>query len=94
MTSARLFSEKLNNLEKELEELRTQFRDFAAVQNRPLTFNSDIEHRLSDCENRLSSFESRQDLAETKINQLIDEITPILSSHATALKEILATLKK
>ena len=80
MTSARLFSDKLNNLQKELEELRTQFRDFAAAQNHPLTINSDIEHRLSDC--------------ETKINQLIDEITPILSSHATALKEILATLKK
>ena len=73
MTSARLFSEKLNNLEKE-------FRDFAAAQNHPLTINSDFEKRLTDC--------------EAKINQLIDEITPILTSHAAALKEILATLKK
>ena len=96
MTSARLFSEKLNNLEKE-------FRDFAAVQNRPLTINSNIEHRLSDCENRLRSFEclrhelsrqeSRQDLAESKINELIEQITPILTSHADALKEILATVR-
>ena len=70
MTSARLFSDKLNNLQKELE----------ALKNQPITINNDFEKRLSDC--------------ETKINQLIDEITPILSSHATALKEILATLKK
>ena len=67
---ARLFNEKLNNLEKELE----------ALKNQPITINNDFEKRLTDC--------------ETKINQLIDEITPILSSHATALKEILATLKK
>ena len=77
---AKLFSDKLNNLQKELEALKNQFRDFAAAQNQPITINKDFEKRLSDC--------------ETKINQLIDEITPILSSHATALKEILATLKK
>ena len=69
MSSVRLFSEKIANLEKELESLRAQ----------PNTINTDFEKRLSDC--------------ETKINQLIDEITPILSSHATALKEILATIK-
>ena len=67
---AKLFSDKLNNLQKELE----------ALKNQPITINNDFEKGLSDC--------------ETKINQLIDEITPILSSHATALKEILATLKK
>ena len=67
---ARLFTEKLTNIEKELEQLR----------NQPITVNNEIEKRLTDC--------------EAKINQLIDEITPILSSHATALKEILATLKK
>ena len=78
---AKLFSDKLNNLQKELEELRTQpitiNKELIAPVNQRLT---EIEHRLSDC--------------ETKINQLIDEITPILSSHATALKEILATPKK
>ena len=67
---AKLFSDKLNNLQKELE----------ALKNQPITINNDFEKRLTDC--------------EAKINQLIDEITPILSSHATALKEILATLKK
>ena len=70
MTSARLFSDKLNNLQKELEDLRTQ----------PITINNEIEHRLSDC--------------EAKINELIEQITPILLSHVNALKEILATLKK
>ena len=67
---AKLFSEKLNNLQKELEELK----------NQPITIDNDFEKRLSDC--------------EAKINELIEQITPILTSHATALKELLATLKK
>ena len=67
---ARLFNEKLNNLQKELE----------ALKNQPITINNDFEKRLTDC--------------ETKINELIEQITPILTSHATALKELLATLKK
>ena len=67
---AKLFSDKLNNLEKELE----------ALKNQPITINNDFEKRLTDC--------------ETKINELIEQITPILLSHANALKEILATLKK
>ena len=67
---ARLFSDKLNNLQKELE----------ALKNQPITINNDFEKRLTDC--------------ETKINELIEQITPILLSHANALKEILATLKK
>ena len=29
---------------------------------------------------------------ETKINQLIDEITPILTSHANALKDLMGIL--
>ena len=87
---AKLFSDKLNNLQKELDELRNQFRDFAAAQAdaassyQPLTINNEliapINQRLTDC--------------ETKINELIEQITPILLSHANALKEILATLKK
>ena len=71
---AKLFTEKLANIEKELDELR----------NQPLTINNEliapINQRLTDC--------------ETKINELIEQITPILLSHANALKEILATLKK
>ena len=67
---AKLFSDKLNNLQKELE----------ALKNQPITINNDFEKRLTDC--------------ETKINELIEQITPILTSHATALKELLATLKK
>ena len=57
MSSPRLFSEKLNNLEKSLESI------------------NEINQRLTD--------------VETKINQLIDEITPILNSHAEAIKKLL-----
>ena len=81
MTSARLFSDKLNNLQKELE----------ALKNQPITINKEL---IAPVNQRLTDFEKRLSDCETKINQLIDEITPILSSHATALKEILATLKK
>ena len=86
---AKLFSDKLNNLQKELEDLRTQFRDASSY--RPITINkeliapvnqrlTEIEHRLSDC--------------ETKINELIEQITPILLSHADALKQILRMTQK
>ena len=81
MTSARLFSDKLNNLQKELE----------ALKNQPITINKEL---IAPVNQRLTDFEKRLSDCETKINQLIDEITPILSSHATALKEILAMLKK
>ena len=78
---AKLFSDKLNNLQKELE----------ALKNQPITINKEL---IAPVNQRLTDFEKRLSDCETKINQLIDEITPILSSHATALKEILATLKK
>ena len=81
MTSARLFSDKLNNLQKELE----------ALKNQPITINKEL---IAPVNQRLTDFEKRLSDCETKINQLIDEITPILTSHAAALKEILATLKK
>ena len=54
---AKLFSEKLNNLEKTINKIE------------------DLDKRLTDC--------------ETKINQLIDEITPILIHHAEALKKLM-----
>ena len=68
---AKLFSEKLNNLEKTINKF------------------DELDKRLSDCENRLSGFESRFCIDETKINQLIDEITPILIHHAEALKKLM-----
>ena len=62
--------------------------------------NKNILTRLTECESRISGIESRQSLAENrlnnteaKINQIIDEIQPILTSHANALKELLANLK-
>ena len=45
-----------------------------------------INYKLTELDNRLSN-------TETKINQIIDEIQPILTSHANALKELLANLK-
>ena len=62
MSSVKLFSEKLNNLESKLSQI------------------DEIEKRLSEC--------------EAKINQLINEITPILTSHANALKELMTVLNK
>ena len=81
MTSARLFSDKLNNLQKELE----------ALKNQPITINKEL---IAPVNQRLTDFEKRLTDCETKINELIEQITPILLSHANALKEILATLKK
>ena len=45
-----------------------------------------INYKLTELDNRLSN-------TEAKINQIIDEIQPILTSHANALKELLANLK-
>ena len=66
---AKLFSEKLKNLENEIQQIRSTGN---------LT-------RLTDCETKLNQLEA-------KINQLIDEITPILNSHANALKELMTVL--
>ena len=65
---AKLFSEKLNNLEKSIESI------------------NEFKIKIDDLEQRLSS-------SETKLTQLINEIQPILSSHANALNEILAKIK-
>ena len=59
---AKLFSEKLNNLEKSFDKI------------------NELDKRLTDC--------------ETKINQIIDEITPILTSHANALKDLMTILNR
>ena len=45
-----------------------------------------INYKLTELDNRFSN-------TETKINQIIEEIQPILTSHANALKELLANLK-
>ena len=76
--------ERINELEKENKQLK------AATNQR----FENILTRLTECESRISGIESRQSLAETKIKQIIDEITPILTSHAEALKKILANIQK
>ena len=42
--------------------------------------------------NKLDEVEKRLTECETKISQLINEITPILTSHANALKELMKSL--
>ena len=68
MSSPRLFSEKLKQLEKSLESI------------------NEINQRLTEVSER-----AQRECAhcETKIKQLIDEITPILNSHAEAIKKLL-----
>lgn len=75
---ARLITEKLTNLEKELEDLKIRLEQ-EQLRTQPITVNNEFEKRLTDC--------------ESKINELIEQITPILLSHADALKEIMNKLK-
>ena len=49
--------------------------------------------RINELEKEHKEIENRLNECQTKINQLIDEITPILTSHANCLKEILAKIK-
>ena len=49
--------------------------------------------RINELEKEHKEIEQRLKECQTKINQLIDEITPILTSHANCLKEILAKIK-
>ena len=75
---AKLFSEKLSNLEKEVEIMRSNSVNQYNLQGE-FEKIKDLDKRLTDC--------------ETKINQLIDEITPILTQHANALKELMTTIR-
>ena len=46
--------------------------------------NKSLEERLTLCEKKIESIES-------KINQIINEITPIITSHANALNALLGS---
>ena len=46
--------------------------------------NKSLEERLTLCEKKIESI-------ETKINQIINEITPIITSHANALNALLGS---
>ena len=81
MKMAKLFSEKLNNLEI----------NFAAFEKR---MNQIDEINEVYSANRIDNIEKRLSECEAKINQLINEITPILISHANALKELMNVLNK
>ena len=44
--------------------------------------------------NQIDEIEKRLNECEAKMNQIINEITPILTSHANALKELMTVLNK
>ena len=44
--------------------------------------------------NQIDNIEKRLSETEAKMNQIINEITPILTSHANALKELMTVLNK
>ena len=50
--------------------------------------NSKPPKIFSEKLNKIEDIEKRLEVVETKINQLINEITPILTSHANTLKEL------
>ena len=49
--------------------------------------------RINELEKEHKEIENRLNECQTKIKQIVDEITPILTSHANCLKEILAKIK-
>ena len=61
------------------EKLNKMEINFAAFEKR-MNQIDEIEKRLNEC--------------EAKMNQIINEITPILTSHANALKELMTVLNK
>ena len=69
---AKMFSVRLEDLEKEMKELK----------------DLNIEELKSDYVALRSKTETKIIDLETKFNKLIDEITTILNSHAQAIKEL------
>ena len=49
--------------------------------------------RINELEKEHKEIENRLNECQTKIKQIVDEITPILTSHANCLKEILTKIK-
>ena len=77
---AKLITEKLQNLEVELNELKV--KDPLGIKATNETLNAKIDElnkRIDDLKNE----------SEAKIKQIIDEITPIITNHAKALNVLL-----
>ena len=84
---ARLITEKLQNLEVELNELKV--KDPLGIKATNETLNAKIDElnkRIHDLKNKMELLRTE---SETKIKQIIDEITPIITNHAKALNVLL-----
>ena len=84
---AKLITEKLQNLEVELNELKV--KDPLGIKATNETLNAKIDElnkRIDDLKNKMELLKTE---FETKIKQIIDEITPIITNHAKALNVLL-----
>ena len=77
---AKLITEKLQNLEVELNELKV--KDPLGIK----ATNETLNKRIDDLKNEMELLRTE---SETKIKQIIDEITPIITNHAKALNVLL-----
>ena len=88
---AKLITEKLQNLEVELNELKV--KDPLGIKATNETLNAKIDElnkRIDDLKNETEkNVSSLRTESETKIKQIIDEITPIITNHAKALNVLL-----
>ena len=88
---AKLITEKLQNLEVELNELKV--KDPLGIKATNETLNAKIDElnkRIDDLKNETEkNISSLRTESETKIKQIIDEITPIITNHAKALNVLL-----
>ena len=90
---AKLITEKLQNLEVELNELKV--KDPLGIKATNETLNAKIDElnkRIDDLKNETEkNVSSLRTESEAKIKQIIDEITPIITNHAKALNVLLNT---
>ena len=88
---AKLITEKLQNLEVELNELKV--KDPLGIKATNETLNAKIDElnkRIDDLKNETEkNISSLRTESEAKIKQIIDEITPIITNHAKALNVLL-----
>jgi uncharacterized coiled-coil DUF342 family protein len=71
---AKLFADRLNILESKINEIQ------------PIR---ELQNRVEECEAELRELKNELTETNAKIKQVIDEITPIITSHANALKALL-----
>ena len=77
---AKLITEKIQNLEVELKELKAG--DPLGIKAN----NDTINKRIDELNKRIDDMKKE---VEAKIKQIIDELTPIITNHAKALNVLL-----